>query len=121
MAPDIPVELSLQGLMPLDQSGRIRLGLLDPDVTSGLEYRCRIAGSASARACASAKRVCSSIPSRRAAGGLAVASGAGRIPHPGLAMRSEISYAEFERVDVGAGEIVRAEPLPHAHKPTWKL
>ena len=33
----------------------------------------------------------------------------------------EISYEEFERVDVRAGRIIEAEPFPEARKPSIKL
>ena len=32
-----------------------------------------------------------------------------------------IDYAEFERVDIRAGRIVKAEPFPKAKKPSYKL
>jgi tRNA-binding protein len=32
-----------------------------------------------------------------------------------------ITFAEFERVDVRVGRIVRAEPFPEARKPAYKL
>lgn len=35
--------------------------------------------------------------------------------------KSEISFADFDRVDVRAGTIVEAEPFPEARKPAFKL
>jgi tRNA-binding protein len=32
-----------------------------------------------------------------------------------------ITFAEFERVDIRVGRIVRAEPFPEARKPAYKL
>ncbi|MFI4986026.1 MAG: tRNA-binding protein [Alphaproteobacteria bacterium] len=34
---------------------------------------------------------------------------------------AEISYADFERVEIRVGTIVEAEPYPEARKPTFKL
>jgi tRNA-binding protein len=36
-------------------------------------------------------------------------------------IRSDISYADFEKVDIRAGTIVEAEPYPEARKPAIKL
>ena len=33
----------------------------------------------------------------------------------------EISWTDFEKVDVRVGRVVEAEPLPEAHKPSVKL
>jgi tRNA-binding protein len=31
------------------------------------------------------------------------------------------SYAEFEKIEIRAGQVIRAEPFPEAHKPSYKL
>lgn len=36
-------------------------------------------------------------------------------------MTQEISYADFEKVDIRTGTIVEIEPFPEARKPAWKL
>lgn len=36
-------------------------------------------------------------------------------------IKPEISYADFERVDIRAGTVVEAEPFPEARKPALKL
>ncbi|MEK1892844.1 MAG: tRNA-binding protein [Rhizobium sp.] len=36
-------------------------------------------------------------------------------------MADEITYAEFERVDIRVGTIVEASPFPQARKPAFKL
>jgi tRNA-binding protein len=35
--------------------------------------------------------------------------------------RPEISFADFDRLDIRAGTIVEAEPFPEARKPAFKL
>ena len=35
--------------------------------------------------------------------------------------KPEISFADFDRVDIRAGTIVEAEPFPRARKPAFKL
>ncbi|CAD7024041.1 tRNA-binding protein [Pseudorhizobium endolithicum] len=36
-------------------------------------------------------------------------------------MTNEISYGDFEKVDIRAGTIVEVSPFPEARKPAWKL
>ncbi len=37
------------------------------------------------------------------------------------AAQSEISWADFEKVRIVAGTVLRVEPFPEARKPAWKV
>ncbi len=39
----------------------------------------------------------------------------------GSGLKPEISFADFDKVDIRAGTIVAAEPFPEARKPAFKL
>ncbi|MBX3570066.1 MAG: tRNA-binding protein [Rhizobiaceae bacterium] len=39
----------------------------------------------------------------------------------GAARKPEITYADFDKVDIRAGTIVEVEPYPEARKPAYKL
>lgn len=36
-------------------------------------------------------------------------------------MADEITFADFERVDIRTGTIIKVDPFPEARKPAWKL
>ncbi|GGY20526.1 tRNA-binding protein [Rhodanobacter panaciterrae] len=37
------------------------------------------------------------------------------------AEQAEISWADFEKVQIVAGTVIRVEPFPEARKPAWKV